>query len=96
MDNVGIFCDNMEYFTAIWYILWPYGNLVVIWYIFPCLVNCVKKNLATLVGTSPAYFRDKLPTLQIIVNRHPCCRLRIMYLIKHWGQCDQGGRNFAI
>jgi hypothetical protein len=25
----------MEYFTAIWYILRPYGNIVVIWYIFP-------------------------------------------------------------
>jgi hypothetical protein len=22
--------------SAIWYILWPFGNLLAIWYIFPC------------------------------------------------------------
>jgi hypothetical protein len=48
-----------------WYILWPfalfYGRLVyifcghlvysmVIWYIFPILVSCTEKNLATLAG----------------------------------------------
>jgi hypothetical protein len=26
---------HLEHFTAIWYILWPIGNLVVFWYIFP-------------------------------------------------------------
>jgi hypothetical protein len=40
MENAGIFYGNVEYFTVIWYILWPFGNLV--------LVYCVKKNLATL------------------------------------------------
>jgi hypothetical protein len=25
----------MEYFTVFWYMLWPLGNVVVIWYIFP-------------------------------------------------------------
>jgi hypothetical protein len=24
----------LEYFTVIWFILWPFGNVVVIWYIF--------------------------------------------------------------
>jgi hypothetical protein len=32
MENVGIFYDNLEYFTAIWYNLWPFcmvcGHLV--------------------------------------------------------------------
>jgi hypothetical protein len=40
-----------------WYILWPFGihcghlviYLVAIWFIFPVLVYCVKKNLATLL-----------------------------------------------
>jgi hypothetical protein len=31
MENVGMFCDHLEYFTAIWYNLWPFdiicGNL---------------------------------------------------------------------
>jgi hypothetical protein len=35
MEKVGIFFDHLEYITAIWYILWPFGNLVAIWYIFP-------------------------------------------------------------
>jgi hypothetical protein len=30
------------YFTAVWYILWPF------WSIFPVLVCCTKKNLATM------------------------------------------------
>jgi hypothetical protein len=27
MKNVGIFCDRLECFTAIWSILWPFGIL---------------------------------------------------------------------
>jgi hypothetical protein len=34
MENAGIFYGHLVYFTAIWYILWPCGNVVVIWYIF--------------------------------------------------------------
>jgi hypothetical protein len=36
MENVGMFYANWEYLTAIWYILWPFGNLVYFppfWYI---------------------------------------------------------------
>jgi hypothetical protein len=44
--NLGTFCSALEwkvlficygyleYFTAIWYILWPFGNVVLIWYVF--------------------------------------------------------------
>jgi hypothetical protein len=36
MENVGICYGHLEHFTAIWYILWPFGNVVVIWlYFFP-------------------------------------------------------------
>jgi hypothetical protein len=34
MENVGIVCDNLEYTTAIWYIIWPFGNLVASWHVF--------------------------------------------------------------
>jgi hypothetical protein len=34
MENVGIFYGHMEYFTAMCYIFWLFGNLVVIYYIF--------------------------------------------------------------
>jgi hypothetical protein len=30
--KVGIFYGQLEYITAFWYILWPFGNLVAIWY----------------------------------------------------------------
>jgi hypothetical protein len=50
MKDVGIF------FMEIWSILQPfhmfYGHLVyfvVIWYLFPVLVYCTKKTMATLV-----------------------------------------------
>jgi hypothetical protein len=35
MENAGTFYGHVEYFTAIWYILWPFGNVAVIWFIFP-------------------------------------------------------------
>jgi hypothetical protein len=35
MENIGIFYNHLKYIMAIWYIIWPYGNLVVIWYIYP-------------------------------------------------------------
>jgi hypothetical protein len=34
MENVGIFYGDLEYFMFISYILWPFCNLVVIWYTF--------------------------------------------------------------
>jgi hypothetical protein len=34
MRNAGIFYGHLEYFTVIYYILWPFGIVVVILYIF--------------------------------------------------------------
>jgi hypothetical protein len=45
MENAGISYGHWEYFTVIWYILWPFGNVVVIWYIFPRFgVLCQEKS----------------------------------------------------
>jgi hypothetical protein len=48
------FYGHWVYFTTIWYILRPFGifsghlvYFIVIWYVFPALVCCTKKNLAT-------------------------------------------------
>jgi hypothetical protein len=41
------FLRLIVYFVANLYILWQIGNFMVIWYIFPVLVRCTKKNLAT-------------------------------------------------
>jgi hypothetical protein len=35
LPSFGIFYDHLEYCTIIWYILRPFGNVVVICYIFP-------------------------------------------------------------
>jgi hypothetical protein len=60
----------LEYITAIWYILGQSGNLMVIWYIFPVLVYCVKTNLATLLKTRK---KAGKPTFQqkIAIVSHP-------------------------
>jgi hypothetical protein len=48
MKNVGMFYGLLEYFTDIWY-KWPFVKDEVIRYVFPNLVYCIKKNLATLI-----------------------------------------------
>jgi hypothetical protein len=40
----------LGYFTDIWDILWPLGTFVFIWFLFPVLVSCTEKNLATLLS----------------------------------------------
>jgi hypothetical protein len=54
MEHVATFFGHLELFTLIWYILWPFGNLVVIWHIYehfgihivsstiwqPCISHC--------------------------------------------------------
>jgi hypothetical protein len=47
MEDVGIFYDHLAYFTAIWYSL-VYFIVGIIWYNFPILGSCTKRNLATL------------------------------------------------
>jgi hypothetical protein len=53
LEDVGIFYGNLVNFTVFCYILGTFGiirgNLV---YIFPVLVFCTKKNLATLYQTN--------------------------------------------
>jgi hypothetical protein len=34
MENVGTAYGHFEHFTANWYALWAFGNVLIIWYIF--------------------------------------------------------------
>jgi hypothetical protein len=43
-------------FKAIWYLLWPFG----IFYVFPVLVCCTMKYLATLLSTLRESWEKKL------------------------------------
>jgi hypothetical protein len=53
MENGGIFYDQLEYFTVIWYILRPFGtcwgHLQSIFFLHFCILY--QENLATLVRT---------------------------------------------
>jgi hypothetical protein len=45
MENVGVFYCQLEYFTAIWYILWSFGNDLISWYLFHCFgILCQEKS----------------------------------------------------
>jgi hypothetical protein len=53
MENVGLFYDHLAYFTAIWYILRPFGTFYShLVYSFLFLVSCTNKNPATLPSSS--------------------------------------------
>jgi hypothetical protein len=50
MDVVGIFNVKLVYFTAIWYILWPFGMVCVnLVYFAHFGIFWTNKNLATLL-----------------------------------------------
>jgi hypothetical protein len=49
MEKVGIFNGQLEFLGAMLYFKWTFGSILfVVWYIFPRLVHCAKKNLAAL------------------------------------------------
>jgi hypothetical protein len=52
MENAVIYSGHLEYFTTI-------GYFIVIWYIFPALVYCTKKNLSTLVAKKQFNVEDR-------------------------------------
>jgi hypothetical protein len=47
----NIFRPFDVYFMAIWYILWPLDNLVVIWYILPHFALCIVSRKIWQPGT---------------------------------------------
>jgi hypothetical protein len=55
MENVGMVYDHLEYIIAL--ILWQFGNLVVIWYIFSPFGTLCQENLATLLSLKQYFFR---------------------------------------
>jgi threonine aldolase len=60
-------------------ILCSFGNLVVIWYIFPVLVYCITKNLATLIESL------------VFGNRFFFSRMRRLLKEKRWQLIKKGG-----
>jgi hypothetical protein len=57
MENAGICYGPLEYFTVMWYILWPFGNVVAIWRIFPRFGKlCQEKSGNPATETSRGQF----------------------------------------
>jgi hypothetical protein len=55
MKKFGIFYGHLVYITAIWSILWPFSNLVAIWFILPrfgilCLFNVHKMRVGNALS----------------------------------------------
>jgi hypothetical protein len=51
MENAVICQGHLLFLLLFWYMLWPFG-MPILWlfrYIYPVLVCCAKKNLATLI-----------------------------------------------
>jgi hypothetical protein len=56
---------RLEYITTIWYVLWPFGNLLAIWYIFPrfgilCQYKSCNPALGYYIGRGSGQDSDKL------------------------------------
>jgi hypothetical protein len=77
MEKVGIFLVVWNILrTAIWYTLWPIGNLVVIWYIFPRFGILWQKKLATLFITARRQaLKREAPAVVITSTKIGLCRL---------------------
>jgi hypothetical protein len=45
MENACMFYGHLEYFRAIWCTLWTFGNVVVIWYMFPRFWYIVSRKI---------------------------------------------------
>jgi hypothetical protein len=52
VGEVGKIYGHSGYFTAIWYIMGPFGIFYGYFCIFPVLVGCAKKNLAILLWST--------------------------------------------
>jgi hypothetical protein len=59
MEKVGIFFGHLEHFMAIWNTLWPFGNLVVIWYIFPRFGTLCQEQSGNLGAKEKTFFAEK-------------------------------------
>jgi hypothetical protein len=62
METVDIFYSQLEYFTAILYTFWSFGNVATIWYFFTVFgILCREKsgNPAQMPSSSGFSFRKR-------------------------------------
>jgi hypothetical protein len=69
MKQVGNFYGYLEYITAVWYMFWPFGNLVSIWYISPRFGILNKEKSGNPVSDVRLYFSETCELLRINSRR---------------------------
>jgi hypothetical protein len=67
MENAGIFYSHLEYFTVIWYILYPFVNVVVIWYILPRFGILCQEKSGNPAGNIQRPTLGKVATRKIVI-----------------------------
>jgi hypothetical protein len=82
MENVVLYSGHLKFFTTIWYILWAFGNFLVIlayssplWYIVP-----IKIWQPCFHGCSMARFSAAW--------RVSCARIRTTIKLKKWSRIE--------
>jgi hypothetical protein len=63
IEKVGKFFGHLEKITAIGYILWPFGNLVAIWCIFPHVGKLCREKSGNHALLQQSHFLQLLPPL---------------------------------
>jgi hypothetical protein len=66
---------------AIWYMLWPFGNLVAIWYIFPCFGTLNKEKSGNPVADYLFVLDSNFPNLLDLniksAIEKACCQMEV-------------------
>jgi hypothetical protein len=61
-ENVGIFYDHLEYFTALWCMLWPFGTVCGHLVHFSCFGMCGTKKSGNPGGNAKDYYVENSAT----------------------------------
>jgi hypothetical protein len=91
---MAIYYGCLEYFTDIWYIFWPFGNLVATWDSFPRFgLLCQEKsgNPEQNAGFSlfllaPTCMRTLFSPEKSSCNKHPI--IYLFFCCRHFGICQ--------
>jgi hypothetical protein len=80
MGKVGIFVVHLEHIMAFWYILWPFGNLVAIQYVFPRFgIFCQEKSGNPDLYSIKESLLDTASTIHLADTKQTkdtnCCRM---------------------
>jgi hypothetical protein len=98
-EDIDIFYGHLVYFTAIWYILWPFGILCgpfvyfeAIWYRYFIVIWCIFPRFGMLYKEKSCNPGSKVAERRIYVGRNEICKytndatksVACMFKFKKW------------